>query len=95
MQPHKKLVLTIKQAKQLNSQLMESDFRESQIPGYRWSEHPSNYGGIEQRWLVVESEIPRQSERRQLEKKVEKAEQEGQKKLRNYRLKNLRVGLMP
>jgi transposase len=63
--------LTIKQAKQLRSQLMESDFRESQIPGYRWSEHPSNYGGIEQRWLVVESEIPRQSERRQLEKKVE------------------------
>ena len=74
--------LTIKQAKQLNSQLMESDFRESQIPGYRWSEHPSNYGGIEQRWLVVKSEIPRQSERRQLEKKVEKAEQEYQKRLR-------------
>lgn len=87
--------LTIKQAKHLSSPLMESDFRESQIPGYRWSEPPSNYGGIEQRWLVVESEIPRQSERRQLEKKVEKAEQEGQKKLRNYRLKNLRVGLMP
>jgi transposase len=74
--------LTIKQAKHLSSPLMESDFRESQIPGYPWSEPPSNYGGIEQRWLVVESEIPRQSERRQLEKKVEKAEQEGQKKLR-------------
>ncbi|MEG4281446.1 hypothetical protein QUA62_28965 [Microcoleus sp. MON1_C1] len=74
---------------------MESDFRESQIPGYRWSEHPSNYGGIEQRWLVVESEIRRQSDRRKLEIKVEKAEQEGKKNFGNYRLKNLRVGLMP
>jgi transposase len=84
--------LTIKQAKQLISQLMESDFRESQIPGYRWSEHPSNYGGIEERWLVVESEIRRQSERRQLEKKVEKAEQEGQKKLRELSAQKFACG---
>ncbi|MEG4508130.1 hypothetical protein QUA81_31650 [Microcoleus sp. F6_B4] len=75
--------------------MRESDFRESQIPGYRRSEHPSNYGGIEQPWLVVESDIGRQSERRQLEKKVAKAEQKGQKKLRNYRLKKLRVDLIP
>jgi transposase len=74
--------LTIKQAKQLISQLMESDFIESQIPGYRWSAHPSNYGGIEQRWLVVESDIRRQSDRRKLEKKVAKAEPESQKKIR-------------
>ena len=84
--------LTIKPAKPLRAQLMESDFRESQIPGYHWSEHPSNYGGIEQRWLVVESEIPRQSERRQLEKKVEKAEQEGQKKLRDLSAQKFACG---
>ncbi len=71
---------------------MELDFRESQIPGYRWSEHPSNYGGIEQRWLVVESEIPPQSERRQLEKKVEKAEQEDQKKLRELSAQEFACG---
>jgi hypothetical protein len=74
---------------------MESDFRSSQIPGYRWSQHPSNYGGIEQRWLVVESEIPRQSERRQLEKKWKKPNKKARKNFGNYRLKNLRVGLMP
>lgn len=74
--------LTIKQAKQLIYQLREADFIESQIPGYRWSEHRSHYGGIEQRWLVVESEIRRQSDLRRLEKKVEKAEQESQKKIR-------------
>ena len=84
--------LTIKQAKQLISQLMESDFIESQIPGYRWSEHPSNYGGIEQRWLVVESDIRRQSDRRQLEKKVEKAAQEGQKKLRELSAQKFACG---
>jgi transposase len=87
--------LTIKQAKQLISQLMESDFIESQIPGDRWSEHPSNYGGIEQRWLVVESDIRRQFDRRQLEKKWKKPNKKARKNFGNYRLKNLRVSLMP
>jgi len=65
--------LTIKQAKQLISPLTDSGFVESQIPGYRWSEHRSHYGGIEQRWLVVESEIRCQSDLRRLEKKSGKS----------------------
>ena len=43
-------------------------------------------------WLVVESDIRRQSFRRQLEKKVEKAEQEGQKKLRELSAQKFACG---
>jgi transposase len=45
--------LTVKQAKLLVSQLTEKDFVPSQIKGYRWSLHKSNYAGIEQRFQSV------------------------------------------
>ena len=41
-----------------------------------------NYGGITQRWLVVESSLRRDADQRKLEKNLKKAEIEGQKKLR-------------
>lgn len=55
----------------------------SQIKGYRWSQHQSNYGGIEQRWLVVESVARRQSDRGKFEKNLEKSEKGSNKKLRD------------
>jgi transposase len=73
---------SLKQAQQLVSQLNESEFHESEVTGYRWSEHQSNYGGIAQRWLVVESGLRRDSDRFKLEKNIKKAEFEGEKKLR-------------
>lgn len=75
--------LTVKQAKLLVEQLTEKDFLPSQIKGYRWSEHKSKYGGIEQRWLVVESEARRQSDRGRLEKNLEKSAVVANKKLRD------------
>ncbi|MEG4213741.1 IS1634 family transposase [Microcoleus sp. S13_B4] len=74
--------LSLKQAQQLVSQLNESEFHSSSVTGYSWSEHKSNYGGITQRWLVVESSLRRDADQRKLEKKLKKAEIEGQKKLR-------------
>ena len=74
--------LSLKQAQQLVSQLNESEFHSSSVTGYSWSEHKSNYGGIEQRWLVVESSLRRDADQRKLEKKLKKAEVESQKKLR-------------
>ena len=74
--------LSLKQAQQLVSQLNESEFKSSSVTGYRWSEHKSNYGGVVQRWLVVESSFRGESDRRKLEKNLKKAEVEGQKKLR-------------
>ena len=60
----------------------EKDFVVSQIKGYRWSQHKSRYAGIEQRWLVVESESRRQADLRSFHKKLDKSEKEAQKKLR-------------
>lgn len=74
--------LTLKQARQLIEQLSDKDFVESTIPGYRWAAQTSNYGGVRQRWLVVESEIRRISDLRQLEKNIAKAHQEAKRKLR-------------
>jgi Domain of unknown function (DUF4277) len=54
--------LSLKQAQQLVSQLNESEFQDSSVTGYSWSEHKSNYGGITQRWLVVESNLRRDSD---------------------------------
>jgi transposase len=74
--------LTLSQAKQLIEQLNSKDFVESTIAGYRWAAHTSNYGGVSQRWLIVESESRRISDLRQLEKNITKAHQEAKKKLR-------------
>ncbi len=59
------------------------DFMPSEIEGYRWSEQKSKYGGIKQRWLVVESEVRRKSDLRRLEKNLDKSEKEANKQLRN------------
>ncbi|MBD1882410.1 IS1634 family transposase, partial [Microcoleus vaginatus] len=74
--------LGVKQAKNLISQLTEAEFVESKIPGYRWSQQHSDYGGIPQRWLVVESAQRRQSDLRRIEKEIQKLEQEARQKLR-------------
>ncbi|HEY9607630.1 MAG TPA: IS1634 family transposase, partial [Allocoleopsis sp.] len=74
--------LTVKQAKVLVSQLAETDFVFSQIKGYRWSQHKSRFAGIEQRWLVVQSEARREADLCKWLQKLEKAEEEANKKLR-------------
>jgi hypothetical protein len=70
----------VKQAKNLISQLTEAEFVDSKIPGYRWSQQHSDYGGIPQRWLVVESAQRRQSDLRRIEKEIQKLEQEARQK---------------
>ena len=72
----------LKQAQQLVSQLSETDFIDSGITGYRSSEHKSNYGGVLQRWLVVESSARLESDRRKLAKNIKKSEVEAQKQIR-------------
>jgi transposase len=73
--------LSLKQSQQLVSQLNEAEFTSCSVSGYSWSEHKSNYGGIEQRWLVVESRLRRESDLRKLEKKLKKAKAEAENKL--------------
>jgi transposase len=74
--------LTLKQAKELVSQLNTEAFTESTIAGYRWSQHQSQYGGIQQRWLVVESQERQESDLKRLEKNLDKTQIEATKQLR-------------
>ena len=74
--------LGVKQAKNLISQLTEAEFVESRIPGYRWFQQHSDYAGIPQRWLVVESDQRRQADLRRIEKEIQKLEQEARQKLK-------------
>ena len=78
--------LGVKQAKNLISQLTEAEFVDSNVPGYRWSQQHSDYAGIPQKWLVVESAVRRQADLRRIEKEIQKLEQEARQKLRQLSL---------
>ncbi len=58
-----------------------SEFSKSELPGYSFVEKTSNYGGITQRWLVVESEARAESDRKSLEKKISKEKESIHKKV--------------
>ena len=62
-------------------EVSSSEFSKSELPGYSFVEKTSNYGGITQRWLVVESEARAESERQSLEKKITKEKEIVQKKV--------------
>ncbi len=63
--------LSIKEAKNLVSELSESDLTPSSLEGYLWYEVRNNYAEIEQRWLIVESEKRKASDLEKLSKKIE------------------------
>jgi len=48
--------LSITEAKILVNEISSKDFSKSEIAGYSWYYTKSNYGEVEQRWLLVESE---------------------------------------
>lgn len=79
--------LGVKQAKNLISQLTEAEFVDSNVPGYRWSQQHSDYAGIPQRWLVVESAVRRQADLRRMEREIQKLEQEARQKLKQLSLR--------
>ena len=63
---------TIKTSKMLAELMKEELFVESEISGYRIAPCCCNYGEVRQRWLVIESEKRRDSNLKQLEKRVTK-----------------------
>jgi transposase len=73
--------LSIKEAKKLVSELSSSDLNSSDIEGYSHREVESNYGGIPQRWLVVESEKRKESDLEKLNKKIHQEKEKAQQKL--------------
>ncbi len=73
--------LSIKEAQELVSNLAEDKLKESGISGYRYQEIESNYAGIKQRWLVVESQKRKESDLKKLEEKIPKEHQVISRKL--------------
>jgi transposase len=63
---------TIKEAKTLLEELDEESFiTESAPEGYRLAETKSEYGGVEQRWVVVEPPERQKAQNERLQKKLE------------------------
>jgi transposase len=72
----------LKPAQALARQITSSEMIPSIVPGYGYSIHTRTYGGIEQRWLVVESEERKKSDQKRLWKQIEKERLEAEKQLR-------------
>nr|WP_228371210.1 hypothetical protein [Trichormus azollae] len=66
--------LSIKSAQSLISTLQEPKFFDSNLPGYKLASRTVNYPGIEQRWLVVQSQEGRESDLAKLSQKITKAQ---------------------
>ncbi len=65
--------LSIKAAQHLVTEITEKELvKSSENPGYSFVIKTSNYGGIAQRWLVVESEKRKESDLKKIEKKFRK-----------------------
>jgi len=73
---------TLTAAKELLEKTSIDGFVASTIPGYRIAPYCNNYGGVRQRWLVVESEARKESDLKKLEKRLAKKFTQAQSQLR-------------
>ena len=80
--------MRIKSAHKLVQEVDGEHLNRSQVKGYSYQEISKTYGGIEQRWLVVESQQRRESDLKSLEKKIQKERVEVDKKLRSLKSEN-------
>ncbi len=63
--------LSIKQAKNLVKEFTTKELKPSEIKGYSYQESKVTYGGIEQRWLLVESGERKKSDLKKLTQKIQ------------------------
>lgn len=75
--------LTLKEAKQVLDELSEASFQESSIPGYRIAERSSHFAGVEQRWLVIESDAASARTAKTFERDLKRQERDLNKELRS------------
>jgi transposase len=66
--------LRVKSAQSLISTLPEAEFVDSNLPTYKLAPKTVNYPGIEQRWLVVQSQERRESDLGKLSQRITKAQ---------------------
>ena len=67
--------LSIKAAQFYVRETPDSEFIKTDIEGYKAIEKESNYGGIKQKWIIIESEPRKKSDLKQLAKKIIKDEE--------------------
>lgn len=80
--------LSIKEAKEWVNNLSRKELKKSKIKGYSWQEVESHYAGIQQRWLVVESQQRKESDLRKLSQKIEKEQEKAMKDLKSLMKQN-------
>ena len=73
---------TLTAAKELLEKISIDAFVPSIIPGYGIAPCCNDYGGVRQRWLVIESEARKESDLKQLEKRLTKKYTQAQSQLR-------------
>jgi len=73
--------LTIKQAQEWVDSLTSEAFESSRVKGYRIAQRSSDYAGVSQRWLVVESEHRQRSDLKALKKRLSRQQQQAQSQL--------------
>jgi len=66
--------LSLAEAKKLVPSINDSELVKSQIDGYSYVVKENSYASVKQRWLIVQSEARKQSDLRQLEKRIKKSE---------------------
>ena len=62
--------LSIKKAKNLVKAPISKELKPTDIKGYSYQEEKISYGGIEQRWLVIESTERKKADLKKLSKKI-------------------------
>ncbi|MDJ0718916.1 MAG: IS1634 family transposase [Prochloraceae cyanobacterium] len=67
--------LSIKAAQIYVKEIPESEFADTDLEGYKAVERESNYGGIKQRWIIIESQARKESDLEKLSKNLTKNEE--------------------
>ncbi len=73
--------LSIKSAKELVNKVSAKELKKSKLEGYSWQEVESEYAGIKQRWLLVESQKRKEADKIKLLEKIEKEKEKAEKEL--------------
>jgi transposase len=68
-------------AKSLEESIAVADMRESKLPGYRFLEVCTWYGGVPQRWVIVHSEEAERRDLAALEKRIEREREKIEKEM--------------
>ncbi|MBD2364171.1 IS1634 family transposase [Anabaena minutissima FACHB-250] len=74
--------LSVKSAQLLVTSLAESEFIKSELSGYVLCFKNMNYAGVQQRWLVVQSQARKKSDLEKLTKKITSSALKNQSELR-------------